>query len=283
MKRFRKIYIEITSVCNLNCSFCPGTTREKKFVTPEEFEFVIKSVSPLTDYVYFHLMGEPLLHPQLGEFMDIAAENGIKVCLTTNGTLLKEKAKVLIPRIDKIHKISVSLQAQEANDGRIELGKYLQDCFAFGKEIEGKTILVYRLWNEGGRNENNSEILAAMHSAFPGEWIERPRGNTIANKIFLENGQKFDWPDPEADYFGNPNSRYYCYGLNDHIGILADGTVVPCCLDNDGRLALGNIYTESLESILNNNKALGIAEGFKNGFAAEDLCKRCGYATRFVK
>lgn len=281
-KRFKKVYLEITNNCNLRCSFCPGTSRPPRLLNTEEFKKIISKIRPFTDFVYFHLMGEPLLHPNLGDFIDISAENGLKVCLTTNGTLLKEKDDLLLSRLEKIHKISISLQAKEANKQDF-LGKkdYLKDCLNFGKMAQGKTIICYRLWNEGGENLENESILAYMHQEFPGEWKKNSTGFTIGSRVFLELGEKFDWPDPNAKV--SSQNSYYCYGLSDQIGILCDGTVVPCCLDSEGRLKLGNIFEEELEDILNSPRAVSIYESFKNRTAAEELCRHCGYATRFVK
>ena len=251
-------------------------------MTLEEFEYVAKSVKEFTDFVYFHLMGEPLLHPHLEEFIDIASNNGLKVCLTTNGTLLKEKSDLLISKINQIHKISISLQAQEANGSLLNLDEYLTNCFDFGKKIEGKTILVYRLWNEGGQNKSNPKIIDAMRKAFAGEWIKHKAGETIGNKVFLENGDKFDWPNADNTPLSD-KTRFFCYGLKDQIGILSNGTVVPCCLDSEGVINLGNIFESDLGEIINSERATRICEEFKNGKAAEALCQSCGYATRFQK
>ena len=282
MKRFRKVYIEITNVCNLSCSFCPGTQRQLKFMTTEEFGRISEKIAPYTDYIYLHLMGEPLLHPDLPDLIDIVGSFGLRTCITTNGTLLQKRAKEILTRQNNIHKISISLQAQEAN-ANVDLKTYLDECFSFGKQIEGKTVLVYRLWNEGGENKNNGEILAAMHEAFSGEWTDHPLGAKIGDRVYLENGEKFDWPDPDAPYTGEEKDPYFCYGLSDHIGILADGTVVPCCLDNEGRLVLGNIYLQDMTEILQSERAVKMREGFLKGAAEEDLCRRCGYAKRFIK
>ncbi len=280
-KRFKKIYIEISNVCNLKCSFCPGTTRESRYMSIDEFRRVIEAIRPYTGYIYYHLMGEPLMHPELGKFIDIAYDNGLKSCITTNGTLLESKGNILSTRVEKIHKINISLQAQEANGNCLNLDKYLSDCLFFIKELEGKTIEILRLWNNGGQNSNNPTILEKIHQAFPGEWVKHPFGETIGEQIFLEYGDKFDWPNENSAII--KSNQYYCYGLKDQIGILADGTVVPCCLDNNGTIALGNIFENDLKSILNAEKALKIYESFKQGKAAEELCKKCGYATRFQK
>ena len=95
-KPYKKAYLEITNVCNLSCAFCPKTSREPRFVSVEEFAALIEQVPPLTDYVYLHLMGEPLLHPQLGQILALCHRAGLKVSLTTNGTLLAKRQELLL-------------------------------------------------------------------------------------------------------------------------------------------------------------------------------------------
>ena len=277
MKRFRKIYVEISNKCNLNCAFCPGTRRGSLAMTEERFSWLLPRLRPYTDYLYFHILGEPLCHPKLGRFLELSQEQGFKVILTTNGTLLKQKQELLLSA-PALHKIHISLHAFEANDLSVPFEDYLADCFRFGQAAEGKKIVVYRLWNEGGQNEKNQEILDKLHKAFPGEWVPGRRGTAIGGHIFLEPGEKFDWPDLTAPERSGP---FFCYGLRDQLGILADGTVVPCCLDHEGDIPLGNVFKDDLLDILSSPRAKAIYDGFSSGQAAEELCKRCGYAARF--
>lgn len=277
MKRFRKVYLEISNLCNLSCSFCPGTRRPGKIMTEKEFSFVLERLLPFTDYLYFHLMGEPLLHPYLETFLRLAGEAGFKVILTTNGTLLQKKQELLLAA-PGLHKINISLHAFEANDLDMPFDAYLQGCLSFGQAAEGKKLVVYRLWNNGGADEMNGRILSALHQAFPREWKQQRKGTAIGDHIFLEYGDKFDWPDlgaPEGD------GKIFCYGLRDQIGVLCDGTVVPCCLDHEGDIPLGNLLEEDLQTILDRPRAKAIFQGFRCGSAPEPLCRRCGYARRF--
>lgn len=277
MKRFQKIYLEISNLCNLRCAFCPGTRRPGKAITEEEFSRLLPLLRPWTDYLYFHLMGEPLCHPLLGRFLELAGDARFRVILTTNGTLLARQQETLLSS-PALHKVNISLHAFEANDLTMPFSQYLQQCFAFGQAAEGKMLVVYRLWNDGGANAKNQEILDAMHQAFPGEWVPERRGTRIGQRIFLEHGEKFDWPDLEAQ---EGSSKVFCYGLRDQVGVLADGTVVPCCLDHEGDLALGNLFQQSMEEILSSPRAIAIQEGFRNRQAPEELCRKCGYARRF--
>ena len=277
MKRFNKVYLEISNICNLKCAFCPGTRRKKKTLTEEEFSALLPKLRPYADFLYFHLMGEPLCHPNLGRFLELAGQEGFKVILTTNGTLLKKQQEILLSS-PALHKINISLHAFEANDLSVPFEQYLSDCFSFGKAAEGSKIVVYRLWNQGGADAKNAEILTSMEQFFPKPWKEDRRGIRIGEKVFLEYGDKFDWPDLSAP---EGSCRVFCYGLRDQIGVLCDGTVVPCCLDHEGDLALGNLFTEDLDSILASPRAQAIYDGFTDRLAAEELCRKCGYARRF--
>ena len=275
--RFRKVYLEISNICNLSCRFCPDTKRSKNALTEEELAVLLPKIRPYTDYLYFHLMGEPLLHPKLERFLKMAGEYGFKVILTTNGTLLKKQQEMLL-RSPALHKINISLHAFEANDLAVPFETYLSDCFAFGNASAGKKLVVYRLWNQGGEDTQNREILDAMHRYFPEDWVQERHGIRIADRTYLEYGDKFDWPDLTA---AEGDSRVFCYGLRDQLGVLCDGTVVPCCLDHEGDLALGNLLTQDMEEILNSPRAKAIYEGFSNREATEELCRKCGYARRF--
>ncbi len=275
--RFQKIYLEISNVCNLRCAFCPGTRREKRVMSEPEFAALLPKLRPYADYLYFHLMGEPLCHPKLGRFLELAGEAGFRVILTTNGTLLKRNQELLL-RSPALHKVNISLHAFEANDLAVPFEEYLWDCLAFGRAAQGKVITVYRLWNGGGAEALNSRIEGALREAFPQPWKAGRKGTAMGNKIFLEHGDKFDWPDLAAPEGG---SRVFCYGLRDQIGILCDGTVVPCCLAPEGDLALGNALEQEMEEILTSPRAKAIYEGFTHREAAEELCRKCGYARRF--
>ena len=277
MKRFRKIYLEISNVCNLRCAFCPGTKRATHIMTEEEFSALLPKLWPYADYLYFHLMGEPLLHPLLPRFLELAGNTGFKVILTTNGTLLQKRRDILL-NAPALHKVNISLHAFEANDLEVPFEQYLSDCFAFGKAAEGKALTVYRLWNNGGADAMNEQILTSLEAAFPKPWGAERRGTRIGDRVYLEYGDKFDWPDLTAPDGGE---ACFCYGLRDQIGVLCDGTVVPCCLDHDGDLALGNLFREDLDAILDKPMAKAIYNGFSEKKAVAELCRRCGYARRF--
>lgn len=275
--RFRKIYLEISNLCNLKCNFCPGTKRPGRRLSVEEFSKLLPKLRPYTDFLYFHLMGEPLCHPDLETFLSLAGEAGFKVILTTNGTLLRKQKEILV-QAPALHKINISLHAFESNDLSIPFEQYLDDCFSFCKTVNGKKIVVYRLWNQGGADELNASILNRMKLFFSDPWVNERQGTRIADRTYIEHGDKFDWPDLSAP---EGNRKVFCYGLRDQLGVLCDGTVVPCCLDHEGDLALGNLFETNLDTILTSERAQNIYNGFTKREAMEPLCRRCGYARRF--
>ena len=273
--RFRKIYVEISNLCNLSCAFCPGTRRAPGRMTAGQFTQLLPKLKPYTEYLYFHLMGEPLCHPELKEFLDLAQD--FKVILTTNGTLLARQQEILLSA-PNLHKVNISLHTFEANDLAAPFADYLADCFRFGQAAAGKRIVVYRLWNQGGQDTRNEEILSCLEQYFPKPWTEKRQGIQIGDKVFLQHAEKFDWPDLQAE---EDSGSLFCYGLRDQLGVLWDGTVVPCCLDHEGDIALGNLFTQDMEEILNSPRAKAIYDGFTARQAIEPLCRRCGYARRF--
>ncbi len=277
MKKLKKAYLEITNICNLSCVFCPGTGRAPRMMDRETFSLIAEKLSGHTEYLYFHLMGEPLLHPLLGEFLDIADSFGFRVMLTTNGTLL-DKCGTLLCQSHALLKVNISLQSFEANAGG-ELEAYMTECIDFAKAAAsfGKRC-EFRLWNRNGLDSLNGSINDMLQQAFPTPWQRSREGWKLAQRVWLEPGDRFDWPDLQARDRGE---QCFCYGLRDQIGVLCDGTVVPCCLDHEGDIPLGNLLEGELEDILAGKRAVAIREGFSRRKAVEELCRRCGYARRF--
>ena len=274
----KRVYLEITNVCNLACSFCPGTARPQRFMSEEEFSLLVKKLRGETQYLYFHLMGEPLLHPSLARFFELAAEQELRVILTTNGTLLPERESVLL-EAPSLYKINLSLQSFEANEGE-GLRDYVNQCAAFAaKAAAAGRICELRLWNRGGRESLNGEILLLLERHFPAPWEQNSRSVKLAERVFLSEDDKFDWPALDAPDRGE---RCFCYGLRDQVGVLVDGTVVPCCLDHDGELPLGNLFEQELSEIMSTEKAQEILRGFSQRKAVDPLCRRCGYARKFT-
>lgn len=279
---YSKVFLEITNVCNLQCSFCPGTQRAPRFLSPDEFRLLAGRLRPVTEYLHLHVMGEPLAHPNLDEILQISHELGFLINLTTNGTLLAKRQDMLLDA-PALRRVNVSLHSFEANECG-DFDGYVRQCAAFGCAAAARGKLVsYRLWNlDGqsarGQNARNDAILSALHETFCAPWRKNTWGWRLAETVYVNYAERFDWPSPDAPERGE---RGRCRALISQLAVLCDGTLVPCCLDGEGRMALGNLFTQELDEILASPLARQIVAGFQNGVRAHPLCRRCGYISRF--
>ncbi len=267
-----RCYLEITNVCNLSCRFCPGHDRKPRQLSFQEFETLTDRLSGRIKFLYFHLMGEPCLHKSLPAFVASARRKGFIPVITTNGTLLNGSLMESLP-----YKINVSLHAFEGNDGG-NPQEYIGGVMDFALQaIEKGCIIVLRLWNQGGLESRNAEITAMLERYVPAPWKENDKGFELKHGMYLEFDSRFEWPD-SADSSVEEGCELFCYALRNQIGVLADGTVVPCCLDHNGRMPLGNLFSQSLEDILASAEARRIYDGFTAHKAVEPMCRKCGYA-----
>lgn len=281
MKRFKKIYIEITNRCNLNCNFCSINKKEKKEMTLEEFEYVLKNIDAYSDYIYLHVKGEPLLHSKFNEILKLCYKYNKKVNITTNGSLLKLRVDNII-NSNIVWQINISLQSLTTNN-------YLNDIFVSVKKLLKNTNIqiVFRFW----ALENNS--FTELEECIIDEIIDyfdldknikdnivNESNVKLLDRLYLNKEDKFIWPDLDNDYYEEKGT---CYGTRTHLGILSDGTVIPCCLDCDGMVSLGNIFNDSFDNIINSNKFKNIVKSFQNNKACEELCKHCSFKEKFKK
>ena len=268
-----RCYLEITNICNLNCVFCPKTDRKKGKLTLEEFNILTDRLQGEIQFLYFHLMGEPLLHPLLPQFIETARVKGFVPVITTNGTLLSHAERVIDARP---YKVQISLHSHEGNKKK-DAAEYIHSVMQFAtKAASNGTIIVLRFWNQGGYESTNEALINLIAQHIPTPWKEQSNGWKLADRIFLEYDKMFEWPDATRAEYAEEN--LFCYALRNQIGILVDGTVVPCCLDHAGEIKLGNLFHTPLKDILSSPRAQAIYEGFTRHTAVEPLCRRCGYA-----
>lgn len=294
-KRFSRIYIEITNICNLSCSFCIGNQRTPRILSIEAFQAIITQVQPLTDHIYLHVLGEPLLHPQLERFLAIAESANLCVNLTTNGTLLRKNSTILL-QSKALRKVSVSLHSLEPHS-TVHPFDYIQQVADFAQKASLQGIFCeMRLWNlsdslilQPNTTQTTENILlfdqlcraldiSTDHQLALQQTINQQGSAKLLPYVFLGKAARFDWPSLHA----NPtNQPVFCHGLRSQIGILCDGTVVPCCLDSCGDIALGNVFQTPLRDIIQCDRAQDLLHGFDARTPVEALCQRCGFATKF--
>ena len=273
---FKKIYIEITNICNLRCKFCPEASRKKEQMELEKFEEVISKIHNHTKLVALHVKGEPLLHNQLEQILEILEKYKIKANITTNGTLIKDNLEI-IKNSKSVRQINFSIHSITQNQ---KLNKqYLHDIFKSAEQLKN-TIISYRLWNLKNIGENNVNrniikeiedyynIKNLQHQLVENNFIK------IKDNMFINQDIEFTWPDINQKKIVEKGR---CLAIKEQLAILVDGTVVPCCLDNNGDIPLGNILEETMEDILKNSLTIDIKKNFENSIITCELCKTCGF------
>jgi len=291
MMKFLRTYIEISNICNLQCTFCPEVEREKKILSPEKFRTILKKVLPYTEQICLHLMGEPLAHPEFSEILQICDEEHATIHLTTNGTLLSKFGFDLFFKSKSIRQINFSIHSYKDNFPNQDLRPYLYDILLFSKQaIEQRPNLYinYRLWNLQQNDQmrsENQDIIDHVCEFFQVPINERidvtsKKSKNITGRIYFHFDSRFEWPSLNNPLHGD---KGFCHALSQQLGIHADGTVVPCCLDKEAAIPLGNVLLQNFEEILNSQKLIKMRDGFKNHVLTEELCKKCSYIKRFEK
>lgn len=278
-KRFKKIYIEITNRCNLNCSFCGKNKRDYRDMSLSEFELVINKIKKYTDYIYLHVKGEPLLYSNLDSLLSICDNTNIKVNITTNGVFLKEKLSVLMNHFC-IRQINISLHSENNKKS------YFLDVFSSGKILSTKMFISYRIWDlkDYKLNKKSTEIvdkIIEFYNLSPVivDKLYNDKNIKIASNTFVNKENIFTWPDVDNDILVDG----FCYGLKTHIAILSNGDIVPCCLDANGEIKLGNIFEDTLDVVLNGDTYKSLLKSFEDNKALHPLCKSCNFKNRFNK
>lgn len=263
----KKIYLEITNGCNLNCDFCIRNSRKITNISKDNYKYIINKIKDKTNELYLHVLGEPLMHNDINYFIDYATELGLLVNITTNGYLINN-----IKDNHNIHRLNISLHSYNRKYN-IEIDNYLNNIFNVIDNIRDKTFISLRLWVKGN---NTKYILDYINKRYNIN-ITELKNNTktkITNNLIIDTFHEFIWPDLNNNYYSEVGT---CKGLIDHIGILSDGRIIPCCLDSKGIITLGNIYEDNLDEIFKSDRVVNMINGFKKNYKCEELCKHCSF------
>ncbi len=274
----KRVYIEITNVCNLSCSFCKKNSRPSRFLSIEEFLYIIQQVKPVTDYIYLHVQGEPLLHPQLEDIFLLCDRMGMHVQLVTNGTFLYRYPNLY--NHPSLRKISFSLQSVEYQHSA-DIKEYMNTILQFCRNSSKKSDVIceMRFWREDqDQLPVTSSCMSMIRQSYPLEQTNRKNNWKIMDRVYLDTANSFQWPDINNS---ENHTRGRCLGGLTQIAILSDGTVTPCCLDADGDIPLGNIFHASLNDILQSERYKALTTGFQEDRLVEPLCQKCTYRMRF--
>jgi radical SAM protein with 4Fe4S-binding SPASM domain len=286
---FKKIYVEVTNHCNLSCSFCHTSNRPRTSMTLADFGEILRKIKDYTRFIYLHVLGEAMLHPQFELLLLTSHRQDFQVNLSTNGTLLRAKTDLLL-NSPSVRQINISLHSFTRAEGPA-LADYMTEILLFIRQYQERKSTIWlnlRLWDilenhDRAADCHRREILQQLQVFFslPQGFADgrfSGRGLRLARGIFLSQERRFDWPHGATAISGSQGT---CRGLHDHIAILVDGTVVPCCLDAEADIALGNIHHQGLEEILLSPRACRMRSGFCRRHLVEPLCRRCNYRKRF--
>jgi len=286
--RFYRIYIELTNVCGLKCSFCPTKELPSEQMDPDFFESIVIQAKSYTKEIACHVMGDPLTLSNLSEYLDIIHRHGLKALLTTSGYFLKKHHYDTLFH-PCVKQINISLNSFNKNDTALTFQQYITPVLDLCKaklERDVGLFINLRIWNldemmsERSFNETLfSKLTHAFDVVLDLDTIYRERQKSIrlADKVLVHFDNYFEWPSLKNRNYGHGT----CQGLQSHIAVLVSGKVVPCCLDSDGVIELGDLHKESLDHIVSNTRAAYMIEGFKEGKAVEELCQKCSYKERF--
>lgn len=261
---YKKIYIEITNNCNLKCDFCIKNDRKIEYIDIDDFKKILDKIEDYTNYLYLHILGEPLMHPKINELIDIASKR-FNINITTNGYLINK-----IKENKNIRQINISIHSYNEKYG-ISIDKYLDNIFKVADKLKDNTYISYRFWV---KSKYNDLILKKINEKYKTNLENVERNIKISDNVFMSVEKEFIWPDLNNEINNKTGS---CHGIIDHIGILVDGTVVPCCLDSKGIINLGNIYDSELDEIIKTEKYQNIFKNFKNNKRVEKLCQKCNF------
>lgn len=277
--KFKRIYVEICNTCNLSCSFCVQDHKHPRMLGIDQFRSILDQIKPYTSYLYLHVLGEPLMHPELEEILSLCRKADMHVQLTTNGTLLKKAEPLLLrypPRQINISVHSFSQQPAQMQE------RYMADVLHCGKTLSAQgTYVSYRLWckQDGKLAEREHRLMEQICSFFDRDVpVQMNRSIVLGNRCFLSFDEVFEWPSLSHPYVSD---RGTCRGLRDMIAILSDGSVVPCCLDAYAQECLGNVFEQSFAQILQGERLNEIRDGFLRHRLCSPLCRRCAYRIRF--
>lgn len=285
---FQKIYLEISNICNLQCTFCPVVERDKAVMDEGPLREYLRKVKAHAERVCFHVMGEPLGHKEFPRFVEIAFEMGISLEITTNGTLLTaETQKALLN--PAIVQVNFSVQSFFDNFPKSDPRTYVQKLVDFAqtaRAVKPDMYVNFRLWNLDStplNDDRNEQFLKTLEQEFEVE-INRTvdpgfkKSKKLRDRIYVHFDSRFEWPDGKKE---KRTLQGTCYGTRTHIAVHANGTVVPCCLDKEANITLGSLKDQSLEDILASSRYQNMKKGFENGKLVEEFCQRCNYIERF--
>ncbi len=266
----KRVYLEITNACNLSCPFCTYK-KGNSFLTLEEIEDCLIQIRPFCDYIYLHILGEPLLHPDFEKTLDLLDSYGFKLQLVSNGTLLYKYPDIL--KHSCLRKLSISLHSISNVD--ID-NKYFK---TIDRLIENNDkVIELRFYDRDNLDDRLKNYLLELEERYGCSDTKRINSYKLKDNLYIYFEKMFRWP-----YINDPiiSKNGTCHGAIDMIAITSKLDVTICCLDPEAHNRIGNLKKDKLKDILESKEYLDYVESFRNHKLISKLCERCGYRLRF--
>lgn len=289
----KKIYIELSDICHLACSFCPAPKGVRGVMSLEAFAHALDSALMLTKRIALHILGDPCALPNLANYLTLAHSKGAEIELVTSGAFFhKHRPQTLLS--PPVYQLSISLEAGIDN-AIANYATKLAPLLAY--HLQHPSCFLNLRVQDSSLYQNPQALCTLLRQILP-ESIFTPTHHTHHQKfchalsrndiytLFDEKGRIRLWSKafliikPHFTWAGfatMPQKHKSCHALKEQIGILSDGTIVPCCMDTQGAINLGNITTTSLQEALHSPRAVAMKNGFKTQRAVESLCQHCGF------
>lgn len=273
--------IEVTNRCNLNCVICSRrySSRPQGLMDMTLFAKIINEIKHSSRFTWLHLLGEPLLHPHIAEMIKLCKENGMKVGISTNATLLNEQRakKILESGLDScilaFDGVNKETYEQVRTGGVYEtVEKNILNFLKLKKEL--KKEKPWTVIQTVEINLTESEI-----GAFKKKWKDSDVNEILVRKYSTSAGQIED-----KDFVAKPQHQYIpkqklsrppCFLLWNSAVIFWNGDVSVCCHDCvNGKLVFGNLKDDDLKTIWNSPKIEFLRECHLSGDFPL-ICKDC--------
>lgn len=267
----KRVYLEITNSCNLNCHFCTNA-KGNRFLTINEIKNYLDQIKPYCNYVYLHVLGEPLLHPNFNEILDYLDSKQMNLQLVTNGTLLNKYPNILNHTC--LRKLSISIHSIN----NIQVNDLYFETINRLIETDKQTKLELRFYDKSNLNKQLNDYLSYLKNRYGFSITEKINSYKLKDNTYVYFEEFFKWPninDPCISYTGT------CHGAIDMIAITSNSDVTICCLDPNAYNYIGNLKKNTLQDILNCDKYLSYINDFKKNKITSELCSKCSYRLRF--
>ncbi|MBQ6559524.1 MAG: radical SAM protein [Erysipelotrichaceae bacterium] len=267
----KRVYLEITDACNLNCPFCTYPKGDS-FMDLSDIEDHIRQIREFCNYIYLHILGEPLLHPDFEKILDLLDDLMMSLQLVTNGVLLKEHPDLL--KHDCLRKLSVSMHS--VNHMTVS-DDYFKTIDRLVENDLGKNIEL-RFYAREQLDAHLQGYLKHLEETYGFKETSKEGSYSLKNHVYVYFSELFQWPEIEAPFVSEQGS---CHGAIDMIAINVHHDVTLCCLDPKAYNSIGNLKEKELSKILSSENYLNYLNEFKQHRFSSELCKRCSYRTRF--